>query len=78
MKYVRKVTLIIDGDTFKVDKSIQGTFYIRIAKMNAPEKGQRGYTEAKLKLKKKLLNKQVKIEPLAWSYSRLVCNVWII
>ena len=41
----RKVTKIIDGDTFVVDKPVRGSKYIRIADINTPEKGQRDFVE---------------------------------
>ena len=35
----RKVQSIIDGDTIKVRRKVRGSQYIRIAGLNAPEKG---------------------------------------
>ena len=75
MIYTRLVTSIIDGDTFTIGKSIQGTKYIRIAGLNAPEKGQSGYLAAKRKLTTKILGKTINIRPVAWSYNRLVAHI---
>ena len=70
----RKVQEVIDGDTFKVRKSVEGSQYIRIAGINAPEKGQKGYAEAKKKLKK-LEGETVTIKPKGKSYGRTVAEV---
>jgi len=50
----RKVTKIIDGDTFKIDRPARGSNYIRISDKDAPEKGQRGFATAKNNLDKKI------------------------
>ena len=50
MSVRRKVQKIIDGDTFKVHRRIGGSQYIRIASIDAPEKGERGYMSAKRRL----------------------------
>ncbi|MHA1221690.1 MAG: thermonuclease family protein [Candidatus Heimdallarchaeaceae archaeon] len=70
----RKVQEIIDGDTFKVRNRVEGSQYIRIAGINAPEKGQKGYFEAKKKLSK-LKGKTVTIKPKGKSYGRTVAEV---
>lgn len=74
MTIERKVIGIIDGDTLRVKTKIRGTNYIRIAKMNAPEKGQKGYAVAKAKLNK-LKGKIVTLVPKGRSYNRLVAEV---
>lgn len=71
----RKVTKIIDGDTFKTDKPVRGSNFIRIANKDAPEKGQRGFTTAKNNLDKKIGGKTVNIDPVGKSYGRTVANV---
>lgn len=70
----RKVQKIIDGDTFKVRRRVRGSQFIRIAGLNAPEKRQRGYMEAKKRLSK-IKGKTVTIRPKSKSYSRIVGDV---
>ena len=70
----RKIQKIIDGDTFKVRKRVRGSQYIRLAGINAPEKGQRGYMKAKKKLAK-LKGKVVTLKPKGKSYGRTVAQV---
>ena len=48
--YRRKIQKVIDGDTFKVSHRVLGSQYIRIAGIDCPEKGQRGYLAAKNRL----------------------------
>ena len=38
----RTVTRVIDGDTFVVNRKINGTNYVRLANVDAPEKYARG------------------------------------
>ena len=70
----RKVQEVIDGDTIRVRNRVEGSQYIRIANLNAPEKGQKGYSQAKNKLKK-LEGKTVTIKPKGKSYNRTVADV---
>ena len=70
----RKVQEIIDGDTFRVRNRVEGSQYIRIAGLNAPEKGQRGYNAAKRRLDK-MKGKVVTIKPVGKSYDRTVAEV---
>ena len=70
----RKVQEVIDGDTFKVRNKVEGSQYIRIAGIDAPEKGQKGYADAKKKLNK-LEGKTVTIKPKGKSYGRVVADV---
>ena len=70
----RKVQSVIDGDTFKVRNKVGGSQYIRVAGLNAPEKGQRGYASAKQNLSK-LKGKTVTLRPKAKSYGRTVADV---
>ena len=71
----RKVTKIIDGDTFKTNRPVRGSNYIRIADKDAPEKGQRGFATAKNNLDKKIGGETVDIDPVGKSYGRTVANV---
>ena len=70
----RKVQEIIDGDTFRVRNRVEGSQYIRIADLDAPEKGEKGYAEAKRRLSR-LKGKTVTIKPKGKSYSRTVADV---
>ena len=70
----RKVQRIVDGDTFKVSHRVRGSQYIRVAGVNAPEKGQRGYASAKQNLSR-LKGKTVTLRPKAKSYGRTVADV---
>ncbi len=72
--YRRKVQKVIDGDTFIVRNRVAGSKHIRIAGVNCPEKGQRGYGTAKSKLAK-LTGKTVSIKPVGKSYGRTVAKV---
>ena len=70
----RKVQKIIDGDTFTVRKNVGGSQFIRIAGLDAPERGQRGYMPAKRKLQK-LKGETVTLRPVGKSYGRTVAEV---
>lgn len=74
-KVIRKVKKIIDGDTMVVSSSISGANYIRIAGVDAPEKGQRGYQTAKASLKSRIGGKKVWVTPVGKSYGRIVARV---
>ena len=71
----RKVEDVIDGDTFVIDKPVRDSTYIRIAHIDAPEKGEPGYLSAKNKLKKEIEGKTVDIKPVGKSYRRTVASV---
>ncbi len=74
----RKVKRVIDGDTFELNQELQGTKRVRIANIDAPEKGQKGHQAAINKLKKLIENKEVTINPRAKDkYGRLVAEVII-
>ncbi len=75
MKYRRKVTKVIDGDTVKVSKPVRGSSYIRLAGVNAPEKRQRGYGTAKRKLRSRVGGKKVGVRPVGKSYGRTVGKI---
>lgn len=70
----RKVKRVVDGDTLEVRNKIRGTNYIRIVGIYAPEKGERGYSQAKARLKK-LSGKTVTIIPKGRSYNRVIAEV---
>ncbi len=74
MTIQRKVKRAVDGDTLEVGTKIQGTNYIRIANMDAPERGERGYSSAKNKLNS-LSGETITIVPKGRSYNRVVADV---
>lgn len=78
MSYIRKVIKIIDGDTFKVNQTVGGTTYIRIAGLDAPEKREPGYDTAVRNLRSRLLGKRVRIDPVGRSYGRIVAEVRVL
>lgn len=71
----RKVTKVVDGDTFKVDKPVRGSNYIRMTKVNSPEKGKRGYISATKELRDQIGGKTVDVNPVGKSYGRTVADV---
>ena len=75
MTVKRKVTKVIDGDTFVVDKPVRGSNYIRMTGRDTPEKGERGYASAKKTLREQIEDKIVEIDPKAKSYGRTVADV---
>lgn len=67
------VTRVIDGDTFKTSARKHS---VRLANVNAPEKGQRGSVKATNDLKRLITGKEVQIDTVARDkYSRAVANV---
>jgi len=70
----RKVKRAVDGDTLEVRNKIRGTNYVRITGINAPERGQRGYSSAKAKLNR-LSGETVTLVPRGRSYNRVVADV---
>ena len=70
----RKVKRAVDGDTLEVRNKIRGTNFIRLAEVNAPERGQSGYSSAKAKLNK-LKGKVITLVPKGRSYNGVVADV---
>ena len=69
-----KVTKVIDGDTFMTSRR---KIPVRLANVNAPEKGQKGYGQAKKKLEKLILNQEVRVDTVARDkYRRAVAKVY--
>jgi micrococcal nuclease len=69
-----KVTKVIDGDTFLTSRRKKP---VRLANVNAPEKGEKGYGKAKAKLLKLILNQEVLVDTVARDkYGRAVANVY--
>ena len=71
----RKVKRVIDGDTFEVYRKVNGSRFIRLAGVNAPEKYQRGGMSATRRLKKLVEGKTITLVPKSRSYSRIVSDV---
>ena len=71
----RKVTKVIDGDTFKVSRPVEGSQFIRMTGRDTPEKGERGYASATKKLSEQILGGEVDIVPRGKSYGRTVADV---
>ena len=68
-----KVTKIIDGDSFLTDKRKNP---VRLSDVDAPEKRQPGYQNAKKCLEKLILNQEVSIETVDRDkYRRSVAKV---
>ena len=67
------VTKVIDGDTFETSSRKRS---VRLANVDAPEKGERGSVQATQALKKLVLGKEVSIDTKARDvYGRSVANV---
>jgi len=67
-----KVQKIVDGDTFITSTGKR----VRLANVNAPEKGRRGAPQARKDLREVISRKQVNIDVVAHDpYGRAVANV---
>ena len=68
-----RVTRVIDGDTFE---TAGRKHPVRLANVNAPEKRQPGYQDAKRKLQGLISGKMVEVDTKARDkYARAVANV---
>ena len=76
-----KVTQIVDGDTFEVSPNWkwngkEGNI-VRPTGYDTPERGQPGYQEAKDKLARLILRREVELRnPIKLTYDRLLCDVY--
>ncbi len=61
-----------DGDTFRTAKQE----WIRLARYDAPEKGNPNYAYAKILLSSLILNKRIVYEQVGISHGRIVADVW--
>ena len=69
-----KVTKIIDGDTFKTASRKKS---VRLANVDAPEKGKPGSTKATEALRKMIEDEEVRVETVSRDkYGRAVANVY--
>jgi len=67
-----RVQKVIDGDTFTTDRGRR----VRLANVNAPEKGRRGAPEARRHLRELVSRKQVNVDVVAHDrYGRSIANV---
>lgn len=70
-----KVTRVIDGDTFETASRKRP---VRLAHVDAPEKGQPGAAQATQKLRKLIEGEEVRIDTVARDpYGRAVGNVYL-
>ena len=68
------VTVVRDGDSFGTQRGTE----VRLANVNAPEKGKPGYLSAKRKLESLILRKYVEVNPVATGpYGRVVAQVYV-
>ena len=75
--YQRVVKSVIDGDTFELFQELEGSKFVRIANLNAPELNEYGGKAAKERLRKLIEGKTVTIKPVGRSYNRIVAEVYI-
>lgn len=69
-----RVTKIIDGDTFETSSRKNP---VRLANVDAPEKGQRGSVKATEALRKMIEGEEVKIETVGRDkYGRAIAKVY--
>ncbi|MBU2099883.1 hypothetical protein KKG83_07345 [Candidatus Micrarchaeota archaeon] len=74
-KFKAKVVGITDGDTVRLSGRGSTPKFVRIAGMNAPEKGQFGYSKAKRSLSQKVLGRTMTFKPVGMSYGRTVAKM---
>lgn len=74
-RVTRTVDKVIDGDTFRTKRKVNGSHYVRIANLDTPEKGKKGYKTASNALKKEISGKKVSITSKGTSYGRTVAKV---
>ena len=72
MTIKRTVRRVIDGDTFEVYRKVQGSRFIRLAGINAPEWDIISGRQATLKLKRLVEGKTVTLIPRARSHNRII------
>lgn len=71
----RTVVKVIDGDTFIVNRKVDGTNKVRLANVDAPELYQYGGRQSANALKNLIAGKQVTLNPVGRSYDRVVADV---
>lgn len=75
MTTYRKVKRVPDGDTLELYRKINGSKFVRIAGVNAPEIYQFGGYAARNKLRRQVQGKVVTLQPVGRSYGRVVARV---
>ncbi|MEK6896173.1 MAG: hypothetical protein AABX12_01805 [Nanoarchaeota archaeon] len=75
MTISRKVKRVIDGDTFQTYRKVNGSNYVRLPGVNAPELHQFGGRQARDRLKRQIQGKVVTLQPVGRSYNRVVARV---
>ena len=63
-----------DGDTVKVTTR-KGDEWLRLANVNAPERGKRNSVKARQMLEKEVLGKTITFKPVGKSYGRTVAEI---
>ncbi len=71
----RTVKRVLDRDTFQTYRKVNGSNYVRLAGVNAPERWQFGGRKATESLKRQIQGKTVTLQPVGRYYSRVVANV---
>ncbi len=71
----RKVKRIVDGDTFELHRELNGSKYVRLANVNAPERGSPGGAKAMHQLRGMIGGRTVTVNPRGRSYGRVVADV---
>lgn len=73
----RKIEGVLDGDTLRLSRKLQGTDKIRLANVDAPEMGSKAGTKARNVLRGMAGGKTATIDVVGRSYDRLVANVTV-
>jgi len=71
----RTVKRVLDGDTFQTYRKVNGSNFVRLAGVHAPERYQFGGARATSSLKRQIQGKTVTLQPVGRSYSRVVARV---
>jgi endonuclease YncB( thermonuclease family) len=71
----RKVKRVVDGDTFETYRKVNGSNFVRIAGLNAPEKNQFGGRRSTNRLRGTIGGETVNVKPVGKSYGRTVAVV---
>ena len=71
----RTVKRVIDGDTIQTYRKVNGSNYVRLAGVIAPERYQFGGREATQKLRRQIQGRTVTLQPVGRSYNRVVARV---
>lgn len=76
MTYARRTKYsIVDGDTIKVNKALNGNNFVRLAGFDAPEINTRAGQIAKHELRRELGRKPITLQVVGKSYGRNVAVV---